>query len=62
MTHTRIGKNPHQRRNRVNPIIKRISQDIKEHKREIERLEATRDTILAYDRGAKRKGKKQKPK
>lgn len=42
----------------MNPIIKKISRDIKRLEKEIERLTATRDTVLAYERGAKRTGKK----
>jgi hypothetical protein len=44
----------------MNSVIKKISDDIKGHKEEIKRLETIRDGILAYERGAKRKGKKQK--
>lgn len=42
----------------MNSTIKRISEDIKDHKEEIKRLETIRDGIMAYERGAKRKGKK----
>lgn len=44
----------------MNHVIKRIIADIKEAKAEVKRLESLRDGILGYERGAKRKGKKQK--
>lgn len=46
----------------MNPLVKKISDRIKALKGEISQLEVTRDTILAYDRGAKRRGKKKKVK
>lgn len=44
----------------MNATLKRIIGDIREAKTEVKRLEGLRDGLMAYQRGAKRKGKKQK--
>lgn len=44
----------------MNPITKKIIEDLKKAKEEVRRLEILRDGNMAYERGAKRKGKKLK--
>lgn len=44
----------------MDPVVKRVIEEIKKHKKAIERLEATRDTLMAFDRGEKKRAKGKK--
>lgn len=44
----------------MNTTLKKIIEDLKGAKEEVKRLETLRDGIMAYERGAKRKGRNAK--